>query len=81
MMMRIIPPATAPTIIGMFVWSVWVSSPPPPSGILEENVGFDNVASTTGITVPPVVSVAPGVETTMYTAHNRLSLDHLLYFI
>ena len=68
----------------MFVLSVGVSSPPSPGGMLEENVGSDDVpTTTTGGTVPvvSVVPVAPGVETTRYTAHNSLLLDHLLYFI
>ena len=87
MMMISITPTTAPTIIGMFVLSVGVSSPPPPSEMLEEIVGSDDVTTTAGgkvpvVSVAPVAPVvAPGVETTRYTAHNSLSVDHLLYFI
>ena len=87
--MMIITPTAAPTIIGMFVLSVGVSSPPSPSELLEEIVGSDDVTTTAGGKVPvvsvvpvaPVAPVAPGVETTRYTAHNSLLLDHLLYLL
>ena len=77
--MRSTPPPTAPAIIGvMVVFSVGFCSPLSLGGLLEENVGSDDVISTTGGTVPvivpvaPVALVAPGVETRWYSSQQSI---------
>ena len=74
--MRGTTPPTAPAIIRIF--SVGFCSPPSLSGLLEENVGSDDVISTTEGTVPvivpvaPVAPVAPGVETRQYSSQQSI---------
>ena len=78
--MRSTTPPTAPAIIGMSVFSVGFCSPLSLGGLLEENVGSDDVISTTGGTVPvapvaaipPVPLVPPGVETRQYSSQQSI---------
>ena len=66
----------APAIIGiMSVFFVGFCSPPSLGGLLEENVGSDDVISTTGGTVAavaPVPLVPPGVETRQYSSQQSI---------
>ena len=70
--MRTTPPPTAPAIIGiMVVFAVGFCSPPSLGGLLEENVGSDDVI-TTGGSVSLIAPVAPGVEIRWYSSQQSI---------